>query len=141
MPYPRVWVPHGPHPGNRYETGERKSLEVERPTRGYEGTDPSSYKNERYALKAKRNGSPSRAIGIFGLGAHITEDDVRDLLKERISEILNYRVVIVYDKYKRMSKGYGFVQFDSVDDAITARNRLVGQTIKGKEIRVDYSIE
>ncbi|ADM11622.1 putative nucleolar transformer 2-like protein [Encephalitozoon intestinalis ATCC 50506] len=143
-PYQRAWNTHGAHPSNRYETKEGRWNGPEmypRSNEEYERQEPHFYKSEKYGVKAKRNGSPSKAIGVFGLGAYITEDDVKGFLREKISEITNYRVVIVYDKYNGMSKGYGFIQFDTVDDAITAKNRLVGQTIKGKEIRVDYSIE
>lgn len=143
-PHSRTWTPHGPYSGNRYETRGGKDYGMELPSRGgeeYERPGGYSYRNEKYGLKAKRNGSPSKAIGVFGLGAYITEDDVRNFLKERISGITNYKVVIVYDKYNGLSKGYGFIQFDTLDDAITAKNRLGGQTIKGKEIRIDYSIE
>ncbi|AFM98389.2 hypothetical protein EHEL_060150 [Encephalitozoon hellem ATCC 50504] len=143
-PPPRVWTPHGPYSGSRYEARERgRGYGTEQPVRegGEYERSSHAYRNEKHGLKAKRNGSPSRAIGIFGLGAYITEDDVKGFLKERIDEITNYKVVIVYDKYNGLSKGYGFIQFDTVDDAITAKNRLTGQTIKGKEIRIDYSIE
>ncbi|AFN83109.1 putative nucleolar transformer 2-like protein [Encephalitozoon romaleae SJ-2008] len=143
-PHSRTWTPRGPYPSNTYETREGRSYGIERSLRGgeeYERPGGHSYRNEKYGLKAKRNGSPSKAIGVFGLGAYITEDDVKNFLKERISGITNYKVVIVYDKYSGLSKGYGFIQFDTLDDAITAKNKLLGQTIKGKEIRIDYSIE
>ncbi|KAH9411306.1 hypothetical protein HK407_06g11370 [Ordospora pajunii] len=99
------------------------------------------HRSDRNALRAKRNGAPSKAIGLFGLGAYVTEEDVTEFLKEKVCEVQKYKVVIVYDKYRKVSKGYGFLQFETLDDAITTKKKLVGQTIKGKEIRIDYSIE
>lgn len=85
------------------------------------------------------NVPPSKAIGLFGLNIHATEDDVRDFLKEKISDIRDYRVILVYDRHRGGSKGYGFVYFDTLDDAVTAKTRLEGEMIKGKEVRVDYT--
>ncbi|KAM0671659.1 transformer 2 beta [Ordospora colligata] len=103
--------------------------------------EQAQHRSERNALRAKRNGAPSKSIGLFGLGAYVTEEDITEFLKEKVCEIQRYKVVIVYDKYKKVSKGYGFLQFETLDDAITAKKKLLGQTIKGKEIRIDYSIE
>ncbi|TBU15446.1 hypothetical protein CWI40_060230 [Ordospora colligata] len=103
--------------------------------------EQAQHRSERNALRAKRNGAPSKSIGLFGLGAYVTEEDITEFLKEKVCEIQIYKVVIVYDKYKKVSKGYGFLQFETLDDAITAKKKLLGQTIKGKEIRIDYSIE
>lgn len=101
------------------------------------------YKHDGSAEKPWKNVPtnvpPSKSIGLFGLSVYATEDDVRDFLKEKISDIQGYKVIIVYDRHRRMSKGYGFVYFETLDDAITAKDRLTGQMIKGKEIRVDYS--
>lgn len=129
--------------GSGHEARERRRYDTPALQRGgeHDSHRQEYHRGEKYALKAKRNGSPSRAVGLFGLGAYITEDDIKDFLKERVGGVSGYRVVIVYDKCKKMSKGYGFIQFDTLDDAITVKNRLTGQTIKGKEIRVDYSIE
>ncbi|KAJ3225301.1 hypothetical protein HK099_007036 [Clydaea vesicula] len=80
---------------------------------------------------------PSEVIGVFGLSSHITENQLGDMFSEfgRVE-----KVVLVYDKYTRNSKGYGFVTMDNLDNATRARNALNGQEVSGRAIRVDYSL-
>lgn len=130
-PYPRVGTQEHLYPDNRYQ-GRR---EMDEP-RVEHGTGRPAKRPHRHMAACT---PPSKAIGIFGLSVYATEDDVKDFLREKIRGIENYRVIMVYDKHRRMSKGYGFIYFDTVDDAISAKGRLTGQMIKGKEIRVDYA--
>ncbi|KAF9762369.1 Transformer-2 like protein beta, partial [Nosema granulosis] len=84
--------------------------------------------------------SPSKAIGIFGLSIHATENDLREFLLEELVGISDYKITVVHDRNTGRSKGYGFVYFQCLEDSIKAKERLVGKSIKGKEIRVDFSI-
>jgi len=47
---------------------------------------------------------------------------------------------IVYDHATGRSRGFAFVYFKEVDSAVEAKERLNGQELDGRRIRVDFSI-
>ncbi|KAF7683580.1 Transformer-2 like protein beta [Astathelohania contejeani] len=83
---------------------------------------------------------PSKVVGLFGLGVYATIEDVKGFLKECIPNIQYDHVHLVKDKDTGNSRGFGFIYFNSLDEAITAKEALVGKTLQGKEVRVDFSI-
>lgn len=97
-----------------------------------------------YELRKKReipvNPPPSKVIGLFGLSSHATLDDVKEFLAEKIPGIRYENVHLVRDGYTGQSRGFGFVYFSSLDEAITAKEQLQGQSIYNKVVRVDYSV-
>lgn len=83
------------------------------------------------------NPDPSQVLGIFGLSLYTGEKDLREMLAKygRITE-----VQVVYDHQTGRSRGFAFVYFDDVEDAIDAKEHLNGVELDGRKIRVDYSI-
>jgi len=49
-------------------------------------------------------------------------------------------VQIVYDKKSGRSRGFGFVYFECLEDAISAKEGATGGEIDGQRIRIDFSI-
>lgn len=49
-------------------------------------------------------------------------------------------VTVVYDRKSGRSRGFGFVYFENIDDAITAKERAAGVELDGHKIRVDFSV-
>jgi len=49
-------------------------------------------------------------------------------------------VQIVYDRKTRRSRGFGFVYFYKMDDAISAKEQAIGTEIDGQRVRIDYSL-
>ncbi|EQB60695.1 transformer-2 protein-like protein beta [Vairimorpha apis BRL 01] len=86
------------------------------------------------------NVPPSKALGLFGLSLYATEDDLREFLNEELIDIKDFKITIICDHTTRKSKGFGFVYFQSLEDSIRAKELLTGKAIKGKEIRVDFSV-
>lgn len=105
---------------------------------------PYEYSGTPYELRKKReipiNPPPSKVIGLFGLSSHATLDDVKEFLAEKIPGIRYENVHLVRDGYTGQSRGFGFVYFSSLDEAITAKEQLQGQSIYNKVVRVDYSV-
>eukprot|EP00866_Antonospora_locustae_P002536 jgi/Antlo1/2536/1047 len=105
---------------------------------------PYGYSGTPYEFGKKReipvNPPPSRVIGLFGLSSHATLDDVKEFLAEKIPGIRYEKVHLVRDGYTGQSRGFGFVYFSSLDEAITAKEQLQGQSIYNKVVRVDYSV-
>ena len=50
-------------------------------------------------------------------------------------------VRIVTDRETGRSKGFGFVEFTSVEDATTAKEAMDGKEIDGRELRIDFAQE
>jgi len=73
-------------------------------------------------------------IYIGNLAPDVREDDLRQSF-EPFGQIET--VAIVKDKYSGESKGFGFVEMSSVDDAHSAIDGLNGKEIKGKSIIVN----
>ncbi|XP_052246101.1 transformer-2 protein homolog alpha-like isoform X6 [Dreissena polymorpha] len=80
---------------------------------------------------------PSKCLGIFGLSLYTQERDLREVFN-RYGEL--EEVNVVYDRQSGRSRGFAFIYFRSIDDAIEAKDRCTGLEIDGRRIRVDYSI-
>ena len=74
---------------------------------------------------------------MFGLSLYTTE---KELEKEfgRFGLLQNTQVVI--DNYSGQSRGFAFVNFESMKDASAAREALNGLDLDGRKIRVEYSL-
>lgn len=93
--------------------------------------------NRRRHVGNRDKPEPTRCLGIFGLSLYTQERDLRDVFSRygSISE-----VQVVYDRQSGRSRGFAFIYFKSVEDAIEAKDRSAGTEIDGRRIRVDYSI-
>jgi len=49
-------------------------------------------------------------------------------------------VQIVYDKKTGRSRGFGFIYFETLEGAISAKEGATGAEIDGQRIRIDFSI-
>lgn len=80
---------------------------------------------------------PSRCIGVFGLSIYTNERELRDFFSKygRVED-----VQVVYDAQTGRSRGFGFVYYESEDDANEAKEKANGLEIDGRKIRVDFSI-
>jgi len=47
--------------------------------------------------------------------------------------------VVIYDRVNGDSRGFGFVYYDTVEEAREAREKCNGQMVDGRRVRVDYS--
>ncbi|XP_036595713.1 transformer-2 protein homolog beta-like [Trichosurus vulpecula] len=83
------------------------------------------------------NPNPNCCLGIFGLNLSTTERHLRQIFYRfgPISEIS-----IVYDRHCGCSRGYAFVYFENVHDAVEAKEHVDGMELHGRRIRVDFSI-
>lgn len=74
---------------------------------------------------------------MFGLSLQTTEREVRNLF-ERYGDVTE--CTIVHDRSTGRSRGFGFINMETVRDAEDAKDRLDGAELDGRRIRVDYSI-
>ena len=80
---------------------------------------------------------PSHILGVFGLNFDTTEKELtRVFCKYGRLE----KVHVVLDGPSKRSRGFAFIYFERVDDAVAAREALNGTELAGFSIRVDFSI-
>ncbi|VDK48745.1 unnamed protein product [Anisakis simplex] len=80
---------------------------------------------------------PSKCLGVFGLSLYTTERDLRDLFSQ-YGDI--DKVQLVFDRPTGRSRGFGFIYFDKLEDAVKAKEKLTGSEVDGHKVRVDYSV-
>ncbi len=73
-------------------------------------------------------------IYVGNLSSDVTEDDLREPF-EAFGKIDS--VTLVKDKYSGDSKGFGFVEMSSKNEAHSAIDGLNGKNLKGKSITVN----
>ncbi|XP_043946578.1 cold-inducible RNA-binding protein B-like [Protopterus annectens] len=71
---------------------------------------------------------------VGGLPFQTTEQSLEDVFC-RYGQITE--VIVVKDRETQKSRGFGFVTFENPDDANDAREAMDGQTLDGRQIRVD----
>lgn len=50
------------------------------------------------------------------------------------------KIDLIYDRSTGQSRGFGFIYFERLGDASTAREKLNGIDLDGRTIRIDYSL-
>ncbi|XP_052896328.1 transformer-2 protein homolog beta-like [Anopheles moucheti] len=80
---------------------------------------------------------PSRCLGVFGLSVFTTEPYLNRIFSN-FGTVEN--TVVIYDAKTRLSRGFGFVYFQTKEEASVARAHCNGIYIHGRRMRVDYSI-
>jgi len=87
--------------------------------------------------KARDAPTASRCLGVFGMSIYTDEKQ----LEHYFSQFGAIEAIqIVYDRKTRRSRGFAFIYFERMDDAITAKERAVGTEIDGQRVRIDFSI-
>lgn len=96
----------------------------------------------RRSPPARRSGAikapvPSSVLGVFGLSIRTQERDLEDEFS-RYGQVV--KVTIVYDQRSDRSRGFGFIEMGTVEEATKCIQELNGMELNGRKIRVDYSV-
>jgi len=97
----------------------------------------SPLSNRKRHVGEREDPNESKCLGVFGLSLFTTADQLE---KEFSSFGKLENCEIVMDKKTKTSRGFGFVNFSTTEDARKAKETLHHSEIEGKEIRVEYSI-
>ncbi|KAK6165614.1 hypothetical protein SNE40_022511 [Patella caerulea] len=116
----------------RYRRNDRDRYE-----RRSKGRSHSPMSNRRRHEGNRDDPEPTATLGVFGLSLYTQERELREVFS-RYGTV--EQVQIVYDRQSGRSRGFSFIYFKKVDDAIEAKERCNGVEIDGRRIRVDYSI-
>lgn len=80
--------------------------------------------------------TPNQKLFIGGLAWAATDEDLKAAF-EKFGEVVSASVVRYPDTGR--SKGFGFVEFSTVEEAVEAQAKMDGQEIAGRAIKVDFS--
>ena len=104
------------------------------------GGDGDSYggKRERVAT------SPNETLGVFGLDYALEPRVFEEFLDTALAEFKGkYTQNLIMDRMSGQCKGFGFLEFNSIDDATAAKDKLKEleeSGIGGRRFRVDFSM-
>jgi RNA recognition motif-containing protein len=100
-------------------------------------------KNDSSFLKSTRprhaSADPNSTLGIFGLNQFVTEDEMRTALAEKLPGMEGYSFKMIVDERTGLCKGFCFVDFACLDDAMSAKDILNSESLRGQDFRCDYS--
>ncbi|KAI9764633.1 MAG: hypothetical protein M1840_008130 [Geoglossum simile] len=118
-------------------TGERSDNPVASPLRTFninrENTSAPSRSHRR------SDGSelpPTHQLYVANLLYDVTKEDLRAEMEE-FGEVVSSKIIMQND----VSRGYGYVEFKELDDAIRARAELNGKVFGGRQIVVNYVLK
>lgn len=87
--------------------------------------------------RPKEEVSESRVLGVFNLTQSTTEGELKKIFEDYGPV---EKVVVIYDAHTNRSRGFSFVYFEDIGDAIAAKDGLSGTQIDGRDIRLDFSM-
>lgn len=79
---------------------------------------------------------PNQKLFIGGLAWAATDEDLMEAFS-KFGEVVSASVVKYPDTGR--SKGFGFVEFATVEEATEAKEKMDGQEIAGRPIKVDFA--
>ena len=80
----------------------------------------------------------TKKLFVGSLSWNLTWQDLKEAFGEH-GEVVYTKVIT--DRDTGRSKGFGFVEFASVEDAVTAKEAMDGAELDGREIKVDFAEE
>lgn len=80
--------------------------------------------------------APNKKLFIAGLDWNATDDDLREAFAP-FGEVVQAAVVRYADTGR--SKGFGFVEYNTVEEATAALEKMNGATILNRAVRVSYA--
>ena len=79
---------------------------------------------------------PNQKLFIGGLAWAATDEDLRSAF-EAFGNVVSASVVRYPDTGR--SKGFAFVEFETVEEAVKAKEEMDGKELAGRSIKVDYA--
>jgi RNA recognition motif. (a.k.a. RRM, RBD, or RNP domain) len=140
--YPRKRYESAPsrydEPVRRYDDYPRRSYNDE-PRRGdnYRSSEPHGAERRSNSDDAP----PNKTLGLFNMSCNVDNNMLLDHLDEKLAKFKgNYDAKVIIDRNTGKCRGYSFVTFRSLDDAIAAKSCLEGCSLDERPYKVVYSI-
>jgi len=80
----------------------------------------------------------TKTLFVGWLSWNLRWQDLKDAFGEH-AEVVHAKVIM--DRETNKSKGFGFVEFENVEDAVKAKEAMDGVELDWRAIRVDYAEE
>ena len=80
----------------------------------------------------------TKKLFVGSLSWNLTWQDLKEAFGEH-GEVVYTKVIT--DRETGRSKGFGFVEFATVEDAVKAKDSMDGAELDGREIKVDFAEE
>ncbi|XP_063715299.1 transformer-2 protein homolog beta-like [Symsagittifera roscoffensis] len=98
----------------------------------------SRSRSRSHGRRSERSGiQPSKCLGIFGLNERTTERDIDRIF----GDYTGYKnCKLIKDYMSERNRGFGFMNFETVDDASYVRDRCNGKDIQGRIVRIEFSL-
>lgn len=81
---------------------------------------------------------PTKKLFVWSLSWGLSWQDLKEAFNEH-GEVVYSKVIT--DRETGRSKGFGFVEFASIEDATAAKEAMDGMELDGREIKVDFAEE
>jgi len=91
-----------------------------------------------YVLLLLPRSMETKKLFIGGLSWGLDWQEVKDVFKE-YGEVTFVKVI--KDRETGKSKGFGFVEFENLEDAVKAKEAMDGAEVNGRTIKVDFAVE
>ena len=80
----------------------------------------------------------TKKLFVGGISWGLSWQDLKDAFKEH-GEVVHAKIIM--DRETGKSRGFGFVEFESIEDASAAKEAMDGAELDGREIKVDFAEE
>lgn len=80
----------------------------------------------------------TKKLFVGGISWNLTWQDLKDVFAE-YGNVLYSKIVM--DRESGKSKGFGFIEFENVEDAVKAKEALDGAEVDGRVIKVDFAVD
>ncbi len=117
--------PRGDYYGGRYWSGKR---DMAYPTR---------------RVVRRDDAPPNVTIALFNLNRDTTKDDLDKVIDNILRDEVKNQYVskVIIDNHTGRCRGYGFITFEKIEDAIKAKGLLENIVILGNTVRIAFSID
>lgn len=78
----------------------------------------------------------NNTIFIGGLSWNLQSEDLKDIFAEH-AEVVSANVI--FDRETKRSKGFGFVEFGTTDDAVAMKDKFDGAELDGRKVFIDFA--
>lgn len=80
----------------------------------------------------------TKKLFVGGISWNLTWQDLKDVFSE-YGEVAHSKIIL--DRETGKSRGFGFIEFETIEDAAKAKEALDGAEVDGRVIKVDFAVD
>lgn len=129
-------------PRNSY--GDRPSYDRNDSFRGESRGWDNQRGNDRFQDSRERGSfrgnPPAKSLRIFSCPPDCTEEDFRNWFESNCSSVRCQNYNFIKDRETGSFKGFAFINYNTIEDAQTAKDSLYSVPLLGKRVKVDFAL-